>query len=448
MKYDKNAILSAAKKLHSKSSSLKPIQNKLSHISPKKCSSGFYAKRSSLVRRLENLRNEIDSLSADISEAANRMSSDDKKNAQLIRQTFNKRASKMTVSQAPFSIGNTTFKRNGLYGSTLMYTKMSMTQKSVSSLGNTTSGEKAWYQKVGDFFSNVWEWGEDRVDDVKDWGQSAKNYIWKSVKKFCLGDYSGENVTALSFGGNIIASFFDVDLPLDIRDLAHDIQHWGEGDNFGIYFALDVIAVLPVIGMLKYTKYADDFSDGAKDIGKVVEAASDAGKTADNIDDVADNFKDIGKTVESAIDAGKTSDTIVDSVDDVTDLGKKAEEVTDASKATNDASDYINDARRIANEYKLDDNRYVTHIIDEHGASSIYPNKSKFLNGFDVKKGIGDTLLDESSSIQRNTRNRPGYIFTKTYNRAIGTAPDGTLLYKLKVVINEAGEVVTAYPIR
>jgi uncharacterized protein YebE (UPF0316 family) len=44
----------------------------------------------------------------------------------------------------------------------------------------------------------------------------------------------------------IVAGIFDVDLPLDVRDLVYDVQHWGEGDNFMGSFALDVITVCPI----------------------------------------------------------------------------------------------------------------------------------------------------------------------------------------------------------
>ena len=77
MKYDKNAILNTAQNLRFKSSGLSVLQTKLSRISPMKCSSSFYAKRSSLVCRLSNVQSEINSLSCDIGNAANKMSSDE-----------------------------------------------------------------------------------------------------------------------------------------------------------------------------------------------------------------------------------------------------------------------------------------------------------------------------------------------------------------------------------
>ena len=60
-----------------------------------------------------------------------------------------------------------------------------------------------------------------------------------------------------------------------------------------------------LIGVLKYCKYADDVADGAKDLGKVIEAAGDVGKYSDDIVDAVDNAKDIGKAVDVAADVGK-----------------------------------------------------------------------------------------------------------------------------------------------
>lgn len=335
MKYDKNAISNTARNLRSKSSGLSTIQTSLGRISPKKCSSDFYSRRSSLVRRLGNVQSEINALSGDISNAASKMSSDDVQNAYQIRQALSNRTSKISYGQRLFSTGNTTLKRDGVFGSTLLFSQTAMNRRPVSSLGNASQGSTPWYVKVGNFlrsgaaslgekvseigsnlwngasnfFSNAGKWASERLNDLRDWGKSAGEYTWKSITKFVFGDYSDDNITALSFVGNIVTGIFGVDLPLDVRDLVYDIQHWGEKDNFGLYFALDVVALLPVIGTLKYCKYADDVADGAKDLGKILEAGGDA---------------------------GKTTDTVMDSVDDVTDIGKKADTVTDAGKIAED----------------------------------------------------------------------------------------------------------------
>lgn len=408
MKYDKNAISNTARKLRSKSSGLKSIQNKLSRISPTKCSSSFYTKRYSLVRRLSNVQSEINSLSTDISNAASKMSSDDIQNARYIRQVFNNRTSKITFGQRLFNPGDTVLKRAGVFGSPLMFSQMALTRRSVSSLGNATQGKTPWYQHVGNFFNSgvtaignaannvkdgfcngydylkngaislgskasefgtkAWnsasnfftgagEWLGDRWNEAKDWGNSAKDYTWKSVKKFVLGDYDGENITALSFAGNIVTGFFDLDLPLDARDLVYDVQHWGEGDNFGLYFALDCVALLPVIGVIKNVKYADDIADGAKDLSKVVDAAADAGKTTDTVVDAVDNAKDLGKTADAVSAASKSGDVLWE-----TTRKRKYIITDDTFKVIDDSGEVLNEVKNIE---RVSDFNYVKKNAEE-----------------------------------------------------------------------------------
>ena len=47
-----------------------------------------------------------------------------------------------------------------------------------------------------------------------------------------------------------------------------------------------------------------------------------------------------------------------------------------------------------------------------------------------------------------NTNNRSGYIFEQTFIKGIGTNSKGKVLYTMKVVIDEIGNVVTAFPIK
>lgn len=45
-----------------------------------------------------------------------------------------------------------------------------------------------------------------------------------------------------------------------------------------------------------------------------------------------------------------------------------------------------------------------------------------------------------------NTAGREGYIFERLFSYPIGTSSKGKPLYTLKVVIDEAGNVITAFP--
>lgn len=73
--------------------------------------------------------------------------------------------------------------------------------------------------------------------------------------------------------------------------------------------------------------------------------------------------------------------------------------------------------------------------------------KSKFIKNFDIKKAIKETLTDSKSIVSLNTNGRKGFVFIKNFGEKIGTE-GGKSLNRMKVVIDEYGKVVTAYPIK
>lgn len=161
--------------------------------------------------------------------------------------------------------------------------------------------------------------------DVKQAAASTGAYIVKSGEKIVLGDYSEEDVTILTFGGNIIASLANVDFLFDLRDLTYDVIHWGEGECFAVYLATDVIALLPVIGVVKYFDHFKTVADGVKS-ADLVDSVADIGKGTANAAEVADAVKDAAKTGESIIET-------VDSAKDAARIGEAAKDVaTDISK--------------------------------------------------------------------------------------------------------------------
>lgn len=155
-------------------------------------------------------------------------------------------------------------------------------------------------------------------------GQATKdagNYVLKSGEKLILGDYSEENVTVLSMGANVFASISGLDAALDIRDLAYDIQHIGEEEYIVARLAVDTIALIPIIGMVKYFKYTDEVADGVKTISNVADQVSDASKSAENMAEILATAKtadNLGEALDNAADASKT----VDKVDTVADTVK------------------------------------------------------------------------------------------------------------------------------
>lgn len=94
----------------------------------------------------------------------------------------------------------------------------------------------------------------------------------------------------------------------------------------------------------------------------------------------------------------------------------------------------------------MSENTFKNHIIDRHGSSSTYKNKSRFNKNFDIKSGINSTLKGNSSIVKPNTGGRNGYIFEKTFKNPIGTNSKGKPVNTLKVVIDSKGNVITAFP--
>lgn len=174
----------------------------------------------------------------------------------------------------------------------------------------------------------------------------AGAYIMKSGKKMALGDYTDEDITILSFGGNIIASLANLDFLFDLRDLSYDVTHWGEEEYFAVYLAADVVALLPVIGVLKYFKYTDEIADSAKATGDLADAAHDIMKEAENAADIVDDVTDAAKQV----------DTVADFVDEMSDVAKQTHKAADVVDTASDAakqSDTVADAAKdVAKHYE------------------------------------------------------------------------------------------------
>lgn len=177
-------------------------------------------------------------------------------------------------------------------------------------------------------------WTEEEFD-VKQAANDTGAYIVKSGKKLMLGDYTEDDITVLSFTGNVVSSVAGVDLLFDLRDLSYDITHWGEEEYFVAYLAADVVALLPVIGVVKYF-------DHVKDATTVVESVADIGKNSDEVVDIVDTVADVGKkadkaseAVDATADAGKSADNIADAAKNIAktgDAGKHTDDVAESSK--------------------------------------------------------------------------------------------------------------------
>lgn len=138
--------------------------------------------------------------------------------------------------------------------------------------------------------------------DVKQAANDTGAYILKSGKKLMLGDYTEDEITVLSLTENVASSIAGVDLLFDLRDLSYDITHWGEEEYFVAYLAADVVALIPIIGAVKYF---DHFKDTTKVVESVTDLEKNKAKAEDMIDAAAEAKKAVGKSSDFVKKKGK-----------------------------------------------------------------------------------------------------------------------------------------------
>jgi len=129
----------------------------------------------------------------------------------------------------------------------------------------------------------------DPVNFVDPYGL-LENYLSNSWDQFWKGNYSG-NVTLLGTAGQIGTGLLGIDLPGDIRDLFYDISNWEWSWGHAGQTALDAVALLPVIGALKYADEGATLlkhSDDIKVIGRLEDTSVAKNWTGHDVLDVPD----------------------------------------------------------------------------------------------------------------------------------------------------------------
>ena len=203
-------------------------------------------------------------------------------------------------------------------------------------------------------------------------------YVFGSAKKIVLGDFAeDEEETLLSLGGNIAASVTGVDTPLDVRDLAYDISHWGEGDYFAARFALDVVGVIPIIGSVKYIKHID--------------TAVDALKVFDKIGDSADTVHDVVNAADAAHDAANVADSAHDAIN-VADMAHDAANAADSAHDISNAAESADDIRKQIKQINNDVIEDVTKKADS--IPDLADDFSDVTKKVDKAEDIADTAKD------------------------------------------------------
>ena len=92
---------------------------------------------------------------------------------------------------------------------------------------------------------------KDYVENIDPSVYTTKEYYIQTGEKLLLGEYSDASMTGLAVGLNVVASIVNLDMAMDLRDLAHDIQYFGDGSVGIVELGIDAASCLPVIGVVK-----------------------------------------------------------------------------------------------------------------------------------------------------------------------------------------------------
>lgn len=260
---------------------------------------------------------------------------------------------------------------------------------------NKQSSGGAWYSKIGEWFNSIKKY--DEYDTQFFWEHPIK-YLEQSIKKIVLGEYDEGYMTELSFVGNIVLGFTDIDILGDLRDFVYDIQHWGEDEHFVRNFILDTVALLPIVGVVKYFKHVDEVGE----IAKTTEKISDAFDESSTIVKNADNYKTAENTMEGISNVDKKINNVVEKVDE----GRLLVSVEEKIKFANNNSEKLRWAGDMGNSKRIpiDSNSELAKELKKYNIDGLYYKNGdidftpvsrfnyKFENADELYKSIGQEI--------------------------------------------------------
>jgi hypothetical protein len=91
--------------------------------------------------------------------------------------------------------------------------------------------------------------------------------------------------------------------------------------------------------------------------------------------------------------------------------------------------------------------RAIHHIMARHWPDSPAAGAGKYSPGItvDLLRQMVDETVENGSS-RENTNGRPGRIYEYDFGHPIGIKFNGRSAYRLRVVVNDRNELVTAFP--
>ena len=170
-------------------------------------------------------------------------------------------------------------------------------------------------------------WSEKLEKKADEFLEEACDYLKRSAERFFWGNFT-EEVTLLGVGCQIAVGFTGVDLPFDVRDIIADIINLAEAEEWdwglvGILL-LDLCALLPVIGCLKYV-------DEAAVLAKHADEAADLVKHADKL-------KYVDEAGELLTEGRKLADSGIKGLEDAVAEAQKLEKELAGSKLLDDVA--------------------------------------------------------------------------------------------------------------
>ena len=130
------------------------------------------------------------------------------------------------------------------------------------------------------------EWEE--IEETKE-----TNYIVSSLKQIALGNFT-EDVTLLGTGLQIGMGIFGVDLWADVRDITADIVNWEWTKSHAGKTTIDVIALVPVIGGIKYFDEAALLVKNSDEILLATKHVDEVATIGKQVDEVISQLKNTG----------------------------------------------------------------------------------------------------------------------------------------------------------
>jgi hypothetical protein len=93
------------------------------------------------------------------------------------------------------------------------------------------------------------------------------------------------------------------------------------------------------------------------------------------------------------------------------------------------------------------DQRAIRHIMERHWPDSPAPGAGKYAPGMTVdllKQLVNETIAN--GRLRHNTNGRPGQIYEYDFGHPIGIKINGRPAYRLRAVVNDRNDLVTAFP--